>query len=183
LHRIFHMWNLKFAIGTVQIGASADMIQPLPTQICHYPMRFKATLKMARDSTTFSWLLKTNATPNFFLLTKVPLSSKKNWLHLNSPKFIFFQKLWFLGACSRLSFKKMQPGQKKIYHNVCIQSFGLFFTLKEIGGRCKKEWVRNKGSVWSQKNYTKENLQEDLCWTRLCSGRKRKKEGSTWCTQ
>jgi hypothetical protein len=40
----------------------------------------------------------------------------------------------------------MQPGQKKIYHNVCIQSFGLFFTLKEIGGRCKKEWVRNKGS-------------------------------------
>jgi hypothetical protein len=48
------MWNLKFAIGTVQIGASADMIQPLLTQTCHYRMRFKATLKMAHDSTTFS---------------------------------------------------------------------------------------------------------------------------------
>ncbi len=75
-----------------------------------------------------------------------------------------------------------KPEQKKIYHNVCIQSFGIFFALKEIGRRCTKEWVRNKGSVWSQKNYSKENCQEDLCLTRLCSGRKTKMEGSTWCT-
>jgi hypothetical protein len=41
--------------------------------------------------------------------------------------------------------KKMQPGQKKIYHNVCIKSFGLFFTLKEIGRRCTKDGSETKG--------------------------------------
>ncbi len=139
------MWNLKFAIGPVQIGASADMTQPLLTQICHYPMTFKAILKMAHDSTTFSWLLKTNATPNFFLLTKVPLSSKKNWLHLNSPKFIFFQKLWFLGACSRLSFKNLQPGQKKIIIMYAYRALAFSSLWRKLAEDVKKNGSETKG--------------------------------------